>query len=139
FPADYIAEGIDQTRGWFYTLLAVATALDLDAPYKNVICLELIRDKNGQKMSKSKGNIVDPLALMQKYGADVVRWYFFTSGDPGEPKDFDEQDLVKVTRRFVMILYNSFVFWSFYADSGRSSNAYKSENVLDKWILARLH
>ncbi len=139
YPADYIAEGIDQTRGWFYTLLAVATALGLPAPYKNVICLGLIHDKNGLKMSKSKGNIVDPLALMQKHGADVLRWYFYTANDPGDSKNFDEQDLVKVMRRFFMIVYNSFVFWNSYAKEGQPRDGYKSENVLDKWVLARLH
>jgi isoleucyl-tRNA synthetase len=140
FPADYIAEGIDQTRGWFYTLLAISTALGLPPAYKNVICLGLIHDKNGQKMSKSKGNTVDPKMLMDKYGADVVRWYFYASGDPGEAKNFDEADLGKVTRRFIMILYNSFVFWNSYAKDGvQSKDAYRSVNVLDKWILARLH
>ncbi len=139
FPADFIAEGIDQTRGWFYTLLAVSTLLDLPAAYKNVICLGLIHDKNGQKMSKSRGNIVNPMELMQKHGADVMRWYFYTVGDPGDSKNFDEADFGKITRRFVMILYNSFVFWNSYAKGGQTKDAYKSTNVLDVWILARLH
>lgn len=142
FPADYICEAIDQTRGWFYTLLAIATALKLPAPYKNVICLGLMRDKNGQKMSKSKGNIVDPLDMMNKYGADVVRWYFYTINDPGEPKDFDENDLAKVTRRFVLILYNSFLFWNSYGKHGvtRTQTRINTDiSVLDKWMLARLN
>ncbi len=139
FPADYIAEGVDQTRGWFYTLLAISTTLGLPAAYKNVISVGIIGDKNGQKMSKSKGNIVDPMMIMNKYGADVLRWYFYTVNDAGDAKNFDEADLGKVTRRFVMILYNSFLFWSSYAKGGTAKDAYKSENVLDKWILARLH
>lgn len=123
FPADYISEGIDQTRGWFYTLLAVATALGLEAPYKNVITLGLVLDKNGQKMSKSKGNVISPWDIVQKYGADVVRWYFYTINPPAEPKKFDEADLGKVFRKFLLILYNSFVFLDTY---GKESTADES-------------
>lgn len=137
FPADYIAEAIDQTRGWFYTLLAVATTLGKEAPYKNVICYGHIRDKNGQKMSKSKGNIVDPMMIMNKYGADVLRWYFFTINDPGDSKDFNEDDLAKITRRFVLILYNSFLFWSTYGQAGEVKLTKEPTNVLDRWVLAR--
>ena len=93
---DYISEAVDQTRGWFYTLLAVATLLGYRAPYKNVICLGHINDKHGQKMSKSKGNIVDPWVTMATYGVDAVRWYFYTATPPGEPKNFDEAELGKV-------------------------------------------
>lgn len=139
YPADYICEAIDQTRGWFYTLLAVATVLGKEAPYKNVICLGHIRDKNGQKMSKSKGNIVDPMMIMNKYGADILRWYFFTANDPGDPKDFDEADLGKITRRFVMILYNSYVFYAGYGKADKSYSPYQSKHVLDRWVLSRLH
>jgi isoleucyl-tRNA synthetase len=140
--ADYIAEAIDQTRGWFYTLLAVSTALGKSSAYKNVICLGHIRDKNGQKMSKSKGNIVDPKMIMDKYGADSLRWYFFTANDPGDSKDFDEQDLAKVTRRFILIIYNSFLFWNSYAYHGTPVSLARSKqnkSVLDRWILARLN
>lgn len=139
FPAEYISEAIDQTRGWFYTLLAVSTLLGYSAPYKNVICLGLINDKHGQKMSKSKGNIVDPWEMMNKYGVDAVRWYFFTVNPPGEPKDFDEQELAKSFRKTHLIIYNSLVFWKTYADkSAKYSEKTKPSNALDKWILARL-
>jgi len=152
YPADYIAEGIDQTRGWFYTLLAVAVLLGYEAPYKNVIALGLILDKNGQKMSKSKGNVVDPWGVISKYGADVLRWYFYTVNPPGEPKRFDEADLAKTFRQFFLIIYNSFVFYNLYADKrglnadlrGKSQyksalSQYKSVSALDKWILTRLN
>jgi len=138
FPADYICEGVDQTRGWFYTLLAVATALGLKAPYKNVISVGIIHDKNGQKMSKSKGNIVDPLAVMKAHGADALRWYFYTINDPGDGKNFDEADVAKVTRKLVLILYNSFVFWNSYGARSSGARTAASTNVLDQWILAAL-
>lgn len=138
FPADYIAEGIDQTRGWFYTLLAISTALGFGPAYKNVISIGIIHDKNGQKMSKSKGNIVDPLMLMNKYGADALRWYIFNIPDPGEGRNFDEADLGKLTRRFILIVYNSFVFWQSYARRAVDADPYRSPNVLDRWVLARL-
>jgi isoleucyl-tRNA synthetase len=139
YPADYICEGMDQTRGWFYTLLAVATLLKRPAPYKNVICTGLIHDKNGLKMSKSKGNIVDPMKVMNTFGADILRWYFYTINDPGDAKNFDEADLGKITRRFVMILYNSYVFYAGYGKAGETKDAYASKNVLDQWVLSRLH
>ena len=140
FPADYIAEGVDQTRGWFYTLLAVAVLLGRGAPYKNVISHGLVLDKNGQKMSKSKGNIADPWAMIEKYGTDVLRWYFFTINPPGEPKKFDEIDLQKTLRQFILLLYNSFVFFNTYAKRGMSipSRMPRAAHILDKWILARL-
>ncbi len=144
FPADYIAEGIDQTRGWFYTLLAIGVLMDEGTPYKNVISLGLTLDKNGQKMSKSKGNVVDPWAMIQKYGADVVRWYFYTVNPPGEPKKFDEADLGKTLRQFVMMIYNCWVFYDTYADKRRlNADLRRNENlklnILDNWILARLN
>jgi isoleucyl-tRNA synthetase len=140
YPADYIVEGIDQTRGWFYTLLAVATLLGEKAPYRNVISLGLLLDKNAQKMSKSKGNTVSPWDMIQKYGADVVRWYFYTVNAPGEPKRFDEADLGKVLRQFVLMMYNSYVFYRTYADKNAKYKipTAKYSNILDQWILARL-
>ncbi len=140
FPADYIAEGMDQTRGWFYTMLAIATAMDYPAPYRNVVSLGLINDKFGQKMSKSKGNIVNPWDMMEKYGIDAVRWYFFTAAPLGEPKDFDEQEIMKSFRKTHLIVYHSFIFWKTYARrTAGQSKAVKSKNLLDRWILARLH
>ncbi len=140
YPADYIVEGIDQTRGWFYTLLAVATLLKKKAPYRNVVSLGLVLDKNAQKMSKSKGNTVSPWDMIQKYGADTVRWYFYTVNPPGEPKRFDEADLGKVLRQFVLMMYNSYVFYRTYADKNskfKIQNS-KSANILDRWIATRL-
>jgi isoleucyl-tRNA synthetase len=138
FPADYICEGVDQTRGWFYTLLAVSTALGYKAPYKNVTCLGHINDKNGQKMSKSKGNIVDPWTIMGTYGVDAIRWYFYTATPPGEPKNFDEQEIAKTFRKVHLIIYNSFIFWKTYGGGTFTASKSKSKNVLDQWILARL-
>lgn len=138
YPADYISEGMDQTRGWFYTMLAVAVILGRKEPYKNVISLGLIHDKFGQKMSKSRGNTVDPWAIMQKYGVDVIRWYFYTVNPPGEAKNFDEDDLVKVSRRFFSILYNSYVFSNTVPHHSEASKP-DPRHVLDHWILSRLN
>ncbi len=139
FPADYISEGIDQTRGWFYTLVAIATALGYPAPFKNVVCLGLVNDKNGQKMSKSKGNIVEPFAVIEKYGVDAVRWYLYTNSPLGEPKNFDEVDIQKTFRRVHLIVYNSLIFWRTYAAKVSGVKYQVSGNVLDSWILARLN
>ncbi|MBU6500399.1 MAG: class I tRNA ligase family protein [Patescibacteria group bacterium] len=139
YPADYISEAMDQTRGWFYTLLAVATSLGYPAPYKNVVSLGLINDKHGQKMSKSKGNIVDPWEVINKYGVDAVRWYFYTVNPPGETKNFDENEISKTYRRMHMLLWNSLVFYKTYASEKSSGDKIPSStNVLDKWILSRL-
>lgn len=141
YPADYISEAIDQTRGWFYTMLAIAVLLGNDAPYKNVICLGLILDKNGVKMSKSKGNIVDPWEIMSKYGVDAVRWYFYTVNPPGEPKLFHESEVGKTMRRIFLILYNSYVFFETYGQKSKNAKQFKaspsSPNILDRWIIAR--
>jgi isoleucyl-tRNA synthetase len=137
YPADYIAEGVDQTRGWFYTLLAVAVLLSKKAPYKNVISLGLVLDKFGQKMSKSKGNVVNPWEMIEKYGADVIRWYFYTTNSPGEPKKFDENDLQKISRQFFSLIYNSAVFYFTYGEKN-TKPVFKSKKVLDEWIYLRL-
>jgi isoleucyl-tRNA synthetase len=138
FPADFICEAVDQTRGWFYTLLAVSVLLGEKASYRNVICLGLVLDKNGLKMSKSKGNIVDPWIMMEKYGVDPIRWYFYTVNDPGESKRFDETDLAKALRQFFFIIFNVFSFYELYADKTAELKS-KPQNVLDRWILARLY
>lgn len=141
YPADYISEAMDQTRGWFYTLLAVSVMLGKGTPYKNVISLGLVLDKNGQKMSKSKGNVVDPWDMMTKYGVDAARWYFYTVNPPGEPKRFDEAELGKVSRQLFSLLYNSFIFFDLYADKNAiKKKITKTEcTLLDTWILARLN
>jgi len=140
FPADFISEGVDQTRGWFYTLLAISTALDLGPAYKNVIVQGLALDKKGQKMSKSKGNGVDPWEMINKYGSDIVRWYFYTINSVGENKKFDELDLGKAYRRFIAIIFNSFIFLETYGVLGKKlSGNLASYNLIDRWILARLN
>ncbi|MEX0916798.1 MAG: class I tRNA ligase family protein, partial [Candidatus Spechtbacterales bacterium] len=142
FPADYIVEGIDQTRGWFYTLLAVSGILGFakeTPPYKNVISLGLVLDEKGLKMSKSKGNIIDPMALADRYGMDAVRWYFFTVNGPGEVKRFAERDVAQRQQKFIATLYNSLTFLRTYAPKARApKTAPKTENVLDVWIVAKL-
>ncbi len=139
FPADYITEGLDQTRGWFYTLLAISSLLGYERPYKNVISLGLILDKYGRKMSKSKGNAVDPWEVTQKFGADALRWHFYTVGPPGEPKKFDENDIKKVLRNFIFLLYNSFSFLDLYSNDVQYESSFKPKNILDKWIISRLN
>lgn len=142
YPADYIAEGMDQTRGWFYTLMAIATALGHGSPYKNVVAIGLINDKFGQKMSKSKGNVVEPFAVIDAHGVDALRWYLFTGSPISEPKNFDESEIAKALRRVHLIVYNSFVFWETYADRAATFSAGAADgadaNVLDQWIVARL-
>ncbi|MBI1984671.1 MAG: class I tRNA ligase family protein, partial [Candidatus Wildermuthbacteria bacterium] len=139
FPADYIVEAIDQTRGWFYTLLAVSTLLGFKSPYKNVISLGHVLDAKGEKMSKSKGNIVDPWNIAKTYGVDASRWYFYSFNNPGDPKLFSEKDIQEVTRRFMLTLWNCFVFFETYAaKSGQKKRIVKNKNALDQWILSRL-
>jgi len=140
YPADYIVEGIDQTRGWFYTLLAIGVLMKEGTSYKNVISLGHVLDKQGRKMSKSLGNSVDPWQMNNKYGADVVRWYFYTINPPGEPKRFDEKNLGETYRRFIGLLYNSYLFYETYSDpNDPNKHPNDPKNVLDKWILARLN
>ncbi len=146
FPADYISEGIDQTRGWFYTLLAVSTALGLGPSYKNVICLGHVLDPEGQKMSKSKGNIVDPFYVLNTYGADALRWYFYNFNPAGEPKKFDQKDLQTVLRRFILTYWNVFNFWQTYKPKLLDKKLNKRflavkvlpKNKLSSWIVSRL-
>lgn len=142
FPADFIAEGIDQTRGWFYTLLAVSTLLGKGVPYKNVVCLNLVFDAKGQKMSKSKGNIVDPFYIIDKFGADTLRWFLFTVNQPGDAKLFDEKQLEEVVKKQWLIVWNILSFWKMYAGTDRKNfpvEVRRSAHVLDKWIIAKLH
>lgn len=136
FPADYIVEAIDQTRGWFYTLQAVATLLGFKSPYKNVISLGHVLDEKGNKMSKSKGNIVNPWDIAGKYGVEAARWYFFTINNPGDPKLFAEKDIQDAIRRFLLTLWNCFVFFDTYAD--KKAKFKTPKNVLDAWIVSRL-
>jgi len=139
FPADYISEAIDQTRGWFYTLLAIATLLGLKAPYKNVVSLGHVLDEKGEKMSKSKGNVVSPWDVFEKYGADAARWYFYTVNQPGEVKMFSEKELQESLRKFLMIYWNSFVFFETYSKDDLRTGKFKTKNVLDRWILSKLN
>lgn len=138
FPADYICEGIDQTRGWFYTLLAISTFLGFGTPYKNVISVGHVLDEKGEKMSKSKGNMVNPWDLMGKYGADSVRWYFYTVNQPGEPKLFSEKDIGDTLRRFIMTLWNCYTFLEIYAPKKEIRNK-QSKNIFDRWINSKLN
>ncbi|MBI2113068.1 MAG: class I tRNA ligase family protein, partial [Candidatus Wildermuthbacteria bacterium] len=137
FPAEYIVEGIDQTRGWFYTLLAVSTLLGFKNPYKNVISLGHVLDEKGEKMSKSKGNIVNPWDIAQKYGVDASRWYFYTINNPGDPKLFAEKDIQQAVRSFLLTLWNCYVFFDTYAEKSKKSIA-RPNHALDLWILSRL-
>ncbi len=138
FPADFISEGIDQTRGWFYTLMATSTLLGFDTPYKNVISLGLVLDKNGKKMSKSKGNVVDPWSVISKSGVDSIRWYFYTITSPAEPKNFDPNEVVKTFRRFMLMLYNSYSFLNLYGKKEISIKKKPNKgDLLDKWIVMK--
>jgi isoleucyl-tRNA synthetase len=143
FPADFICEAIDQTRGWFYSLHAISTML-FDRPcFKNVICLELIMDAKGEKMSKRKGNIVWPEEVIKKYGADALRWYLFISSAPGNPRQFDEKQVNEVSRRFLSTLWNVYSFFVMYANIDEhkptAEAAPSPEAELDKWILSELN
>jgi len=136
YPADYIAEAIDQTRGWFYTLLAVSTLLDRGASYKSVICLGHINDAKGKKMSKSRGNVVDPWAMIDKYGADTVRWHFYTMNQPGDTKNFAETDLANVVKKQWLIVWNILAFYHLAAPAGVPKDVGRSKHILDRWLEA---
>jgi isoleucyl-tRNA synthetase len=137
FPADYIAEGVDQTRGWFYTLLAISTLMGFGPAYKNVISLGHVLDEKGEKMSKSKGNVVDPWYIIQKYGVEATRWYFFTFNQPGDPKLFSEKDIGEILRKFILTFWNCYLFFETYAKKKELASP-KSKNILDKWIISRI-
>jgi isoleucyl-tRNA synthetase len=137
FPADYIAEGIDQTRGWFYTLLAISTLMGFGPSYKNVISLGHVLDEKGEKMSKSRGNVVDPWYIVRKYGADTTRWYFFTINQPWDPKLFSEKDVSEALKRFILTFWNCYLFFETYGKKKEKALP-KSKNVLDRWIVSRL-
>ncbi|MDP3778802.1 MAG: class I tRNA ligase family protein [bacterium] len=140
FPADYISEAVDQTRGWFYTLLAISTLLGKKAPYRHVISLGHVLDKNGQKMSKSKGNVVNPWEMVGKYGIDTLRWYFYSINAPGEPKRFDEKDLLLKQRAFLGTWWNSFVLFDTYVKKASLPKLnVGSRHVLDVWVKERLN
>ena len=143
FPAQFISEAVDQTRGWFYSLLAISTLLFNKAPYENVIVLGLVQDENGQKMSKSKGNAVDPFDALQTYGADAIRWYFYTSSAPWLPSRFAGKTVVEGQGKFMGTLWNTYAFFVLYAnidnfDATKYSLEYDKLAVMDKWLLSRL-
>ena len=143
FPAQFISEAVDQTRGWFYSLLAISTLLFNKAPYENVIVLGLVQDENGQKMSKSKGNAVDPFDALQTYGADAIRWYFYTSSAPWLPSRFAGKTVVEGQRKFMGTLWNTYAFFVLYAnidkfDATKYTLEYDKLAVMDKWLLSRL-
>ena len=144
FPADFISEAVDQTRGWFYSLLAESTLLFNKAPYKNVIVLGHVQDENGQKMSKSKGNAVDPFDALNKYGADAIRWYFYINSAPWLPNRFHGKAVVEGQRKFMSTLWNTYAFFVLYADIDNFDPTkyelnYDQLPVMDKWLLSRLN
>ncbi|TSD02774.1 MAG: isoleucyl-tRNA synthetase [Parcubacteria group bacterium Athens0714_16] len=140
FPADFISEGVDQTRGWFYTLLAVSTILGKGASYKNVISLGHLLDKNGKKMSKSLGNVVNPIEMIDKYGVDTLRWYLYTVNQPGDPILFDEVSLKKSGKVFTT-LANVLSFYKMFSNGGEieKNDIENVENILDKWIIGKMN
>ena len=144
FPADFISEAVDQTRGWFYTLLAISTLLFDRAPFRNCIVLGHVNDKNGVKMSKHKGNVVDPWTVLDKQGADAVRWYFYTSSAPWLPSRFYEEAVSEGQRKFMGTLWNTYAFFVLYADiDGYDPSAYDIKkcklSLMDKWIISKLN
>ena len=143
FPAQFISEAVDQTRGWFYSLLAISTLLFNKAPYENVIVLGHVQDENGQKMSKSKGNAVDPFEALATYGADAIRWYFYVNSAPWLPNRFHGKAVTEYSRKFMGTLWNTYAFFVLYAnidqfDPTKYSLDYDKLTVMDKWLLSRL-
>ena len=144
FPADFISEAVDQTRGWFYTLIAISTLLFDKAPFKNCIVLGHVNDKNGIKMSKHKGNVVDPWSILDKQGADAVRWYFYTGSAPWLPSRFYEEAVSEAQRKYMGTLWNTYAFFVLYAEIDKyNPSEYKLEDcklsLMDKWILSKLN
>ena len=144
FPADFISEAVDQTRGWFYSLLAISTLIFNKAPYKNVIVLGHVQDENGQKMSKSKGNAVDPFDALEKYGADAIRWYFYINSAPWLPNRFHGKAVTEGQRKFMGTLWNTYAFFVLYAnidefDATKHTLEYEKLSVMDKWLLSKLN
>ncbi|NLZ81244.1 MAG: isoleucine--tRNA ligase [Clostridiales bacterium] len=144
FPADFISEAVDQTRGWFYSLLAISTLVFNKAPYKNVIVMGHVQDENGQKMSKSKGNAVDPFDALNEFGADAIRWYFYVNSAPWLPNRFHGKAVVEGQRKFMGTLWNTYAFFVTYADIDQfDATKYKLEygllGVMDKWLLSKLN
>ena len=144
FPADFISEAVDQTRGWFYSLLAISTLLFDKAPFKNVLVQGLVQDENGQKMSKSKGNAVDPMEALQKFGADPLRWYFYTNSAPWLPSRFHEKAVIEGQKKFFSTLWNTYAFYVLYANiDSFDPTQYQLDQcaltVMDRWLLSRLN
>ena len=144
FPADFISEAVDQTRGWFYSLLAISTLIFDKAPYKNVIVLGHVQDENGQKMSKSKGNAVDPFEALEAYGADAIRWYFYSNSAPWLPNRFHADAVIEGQRKFMGTLWNTYAFYVLYAnidefDPTKYKLEYDKLSVMDKWLLSKLN
>ena len=144
FPADFISEAVDQTRGWFYSLLAISTLIFNKAPYKNVIVMGHVQDEDGQKMSKSKGNAVDPMDALNKFGADAIRWYFYVNSAPWLPNRFHDKAVEEAQRKFLGTLWNTYAFYVLYADIDsfdptKYSLEYDKLSVMDKWLLSKLN
>lgn len=144
FPADFISEAVDQTRGWFYSLLAISTLIFNKAPYKNVIVMGHVQDEDGQKMSKSKGNAVDPMDALNKFGADAIRWYFYVNSAPWLPNRFHDKAVEEGQRKFLGTLWNTYAFYVLYADIDsfdptKYSLEYDRLSVMDKWLLSKLN
>jgi len=144
FPANFISEAVDQTRGWFYSLLAISTLIFNEAPYKNVIVLGHVQDENGQKMSKSKGNAVDPFDALEKHGADAIRWYFYINSAPWLPNRFHDGAVAEGQRKFMGTLWNTYAFFVLYAnidefDATKYSLDYDKLSVMDKWLISKLN
>ena len=141
FPADFISEAVDQTRGWFWTLLAISTIVKNESPYKNVISLGHVLDEKGKKMSKSLGNIIFPMQAFDKYGADIIRYYFFSVNGPGEPKLFSDKEVTSLSRNLFLTLWNVFSFFITYAsiDNFEPKENIERKNILDRWVLAKFN
>jgi len=144
FPADFISEAVDQTRGWFYSLLAISTLIFNKAPYKNVIVMGHVQDENGQKMSKSKGNAVDPFDALETYGADAVRWYFYVNSAPWLPNRFHGKAVTEGQRKFMGTLWNTYAFFVLYAnidefDATKYALEYDKLSVMDQWLISKMN